>query len=62
MWQVIGVRAIAGLRGAGMPIIVAVLITDLLPMIDLAPWRSYVDSMATTGRMFGGPLGGCSRS
>ena len=45
-----------------MTVIVAVLITDLLPMIDLAPWRSYVDSMATTGRMFGGPLGGCSRS
>jgi hypothetical protein len=51
MWQVVGVRVIAGLRGADMTVIVAVLITDLCPMIDVAPWRSYVDSMATTGRM-----------
>jgi MFS family permease len=58
MWQVIVGRAIAGLGGAGMTVIVAVLITDLVPMIEVAPWRSYVNVAATTGRMVGGPLGG----
>jgi MFS family permease len=58
MWQVIVGRAIAGLGGAGMTVIVAVLITDLVPMIEVAPWRSYVNVVATTGRMVGGPLGG----
>jgi MFS family permease len=57
MWQVIVGRAIAGLGGAGMTAIIAVLITDLVPMIEVAPWRSYVN-VATTGRMVGGPLGG----
>jgi MFS family permease len=58
MWQVIAGRSIAGLGGAGMTVIVAVLITDLVPMIEVAPWRSYVNVVATTGRMVGGPLGG----
>jgi MFS family permease len=58
MWQVIVGRAIAGLGGAGMTVIVAVLITDLVPLIEVAPWRSYVNVAATTGRMVGGPLGG----
>jgi MFS family permease len=58
MWQVIAGRLIVGLGGAGMTVIVAVLITDLVPMIEVAPWRSYVNIVATTGRMVGGPLGG----
>lgn len=58
MWQVIAGRAIAGLGGAGMTVIVSVLITDLVPKIEIAPWRSYVNVVATTGRTIGGPLGG----
>jgi MFS family permease len=59
MWQVIVGRSIAGLGGAGMTVIVSILITDLVPKIEVAPWRSYVNVVATTGRMVGGPLGGC---
>jgi predicted MFS family arabinose efflux permease len=57
MWQVIAGRAIAGLGGAGMTVIVAVLITDLVLMREVVPWRSYVNIVATTGRMVGGPRG-----
>jgi MFS family permease len=58
MWHVIGGRVVAGLGGAGMSVIVSVLIADLVPLRDVAPWRSYVNIVATTGRMIGGPLGG----
>ena len=32
--------------------------TDLVPVRDVASWRSYVNIVATTGRAVGGPLGG----
>jgi MFS family permease len=58
MWQVIAGRAIAGMGGAWMSVVVAVLITDLVPLTEVASWRSYVNIVATTGRMVGSPLGG----
>jgi hypothetical protein len=58
MWQVIVGRSIAGLGGAGMGVIVAIVITDLVPLRDVASWRSYVNVVATTGRMVGAPVGG----
>lgn len=58
MWQVILGRSISGIGGAGMTVIVAILITDLVPKIEVASWRSYVNIVATTGRMLGGPIGG----
>ncbi len=57
MLHVIAGRSIAGLGGAGMTVIVAILITDIVPLIEVASWRSYVNIVATTGRMVGGPLG-----
>jgi hypothetical protein len=68
----------SGLGGAGMVVIVSVLITgelafligntrtalltrycgDLVPLIEVATWRSYVNVLATLGRSIGGPLGG----
>lgn len=58
MGQVIGGRGVAGLGGAGMTVVVSILITDLVEVRDIASWRSYVNVFATTGRMIGGPLGG----
>ncbi|KAH8594599.1 major facilitator superfamily domain-containing protein [Bisporella sp. PMI_857] len=58
MWQVIVGRVISGLGAAGMVVIVSVLITDLVPLIQIAAWRSYVNVIATLGRSIGGPLGG----
>jgi hypothetical protein len=31
---------------------------DLVPLIQVAAWRSYVNVVATLGRSIGGPLGG----
>jgi predicted MFS family arabinose efflux permease len=41
-----------------MQALVSILITDLVPMREVARWRSYVNVASTTGRSLGGPLGG----
>lgn len=58
MSMVIAGRAVGGIGGAGMTVVVSILITDLVEVRDIASWRSYVNIFATTGRMVGGPLGG----
>lgn len=51
-------RIISGAGSSGMTTLVSILITDLVPLRDVARWRSYVNIVATTGRSIGGPLGG----
>jgi MFS family permease len=51
-------RVVSGLGSSGMTALVSILITDLVPLRDVASWRSYVNIAATTGRSIGGPLGG----
>ncbi|KAJ8108073.1 hypothetical protein OPT61_g8425 [Boeremia exigua] len=51
-------RVISGLGASGMTALVSILITDLVPLRDVATWRSWVNIVATTGRSIGGPLGG----
>lgn len=51
-------RVISGAGSSGMTALVSILITDLVPLRDVATWRSYVNVVATTGRSIGGPLGG----
>lgn len=51
-------RVLSGSVGAGMTVLVSILITDLIPIRDVATWRAYVNVAATTGRSLGGPLGG----
>ncbi|KAK7178545.1 hypothetical protein DPSP01_014019 [Paraphaeosphaeria sporulosa] len=58
MKDVIIGRVISGLGASGMTALVSILITDLVPLRDVATWRSYVNIAATTGRSIGGPLGG----
>ena len=41
-----------------MTALVSILITDLVPLREVAAWRSYVNVAATTGRSVGGPVGG----
>lgn len=41
-----------------MTVLVSILITDLLPLRDVAQWRAFVNVVATAGRSIGGPLGG----
>ncbi|RMZ82619.1 hypothetical protein DV738_g1697, partial [Chaetothyriales sp. CBS 135597] len=56
--QVLAGRAISGVGGAGMTALVSVIITDMVPVRDVAAWRGYVNVAATTGRALGGPVGG----
>ncbi|KIW94909.1 uncharacterized protein Z519_04888 [Cladophialophora bantiana CBS 173.52] len=57
-WHVVAGRAISGIGGAGMTALVSIIIADVVPVREVASWRSYVNMAATTGRAVGGPLGG----
>ncbi|KIW21654.1 hypothetical protein PV08_02234 [Exophiala spinifera] len=57
-WHILAGRAISGIGGAGMTALVSVIIADMVPVRDVAAWRSYVNVAATTGRSLGGPVGG----
>ncbi|KUJ20103.1 MFS general substrate transporter [Mollisia scopiformis] len=58
MPQVILGRVISGFGSAGMTVLVSIILTDLVPLIQVASWRSFVNVVATLGRSIGGPLGG----
>ncbi|KAG5659510.1 hypothetical protein KAF25_002069 [Fusarium avenaceum] len=58
MLTVILGRVLSGSVGAGMTVLVSILISDLVPIRESGTWRSYVNIAATTGRSLGGPLGG----
>jgi MFS family permease len=58
MGQVIAGRAIQGAGGAGMVSMVSIIITDLVPLKEVATLFSYVNILQTTGRSCGGFLGG----
>jgi predicted MFS family arabinose efflux permease len=56
--QVVFGRLVAGVGGAGINCLVSIVIADMVPIREVASWRSYVNIAATTGRSLGGPLGG----
>ena len=58
MSQVLSGRMVSGLGGAGMTSLVSILITDLVPVREIASWRSYVNIAGTMGRGLGAPIGG----
>ncbi|KIW00575.1 hypothetical protein, variant [Verruconis gallopava] len=58
MRQVIAARAVQGAGGAGMVCMVSILLTDLVPLNEVALYRSYVNIAQTVGRSCGGAVGG----
>jgi MFS family permease len=54
-------RVISGAGSSGMTTFISILITDLVPLRDIATWRSYVNVVATMGHGVGGLLGGMAR-
>lgn len=58
MSQVIASRAVQGAGGAGMTSMVAIIVTDLVPLREVASMWSYINILQTTGRSCGGLLGG----
>lgn len=51
-------RILSGAVSAGNNVLVTLVVTDLLPMREVAAWRSYINVVAVVGRSVGGPLGG----
>ncbi|TGO63743.1 hypothetical protein BCON_0011g00870 [Botryotinia convoluta] len=51
-------RLVAGVGGAGINCLVSIVIADMVPIREVAKWRSYVNIAATTRRSLGGPIGG----
>jgi MFS family permease len=58
MLAVILGRVLSGSVGAGMTVLVSIAVSDLVPVRESGAWRAWVNVAATTGRGFGGPLGG----
>ncbi|KAK1978154.1 major facilitator superfamily transporter [Colletotrichum cereale] len=58
MWQVVVGRVISGSGGSALNILGLLLITDLVPLRDVAAWQAGVNLAATVGRSLGGPVGG----
>lgn len=56
--QVIVGRIVGGTGGAGMVCLVSIIITDIVPLREVAVYRSYVNVVQTIGRSVGAPLGG----
>ena len=54
MGQLIAARALQGMGGAGMVCLVSILITDLVPLRDVASYRSYVNIVRYKMRASGG--------
>ncbi|KUI57106.1 Vacuolar membrane amino acid uptake transporter fnx2 [Cytospora mali] len=51
-------RLLSGSVSAGTNVLVSLVITDLVPVREVASWNSYVNVVAVIGRCVGGPLGG----
>lgn len=51
-------RLMSGAVSAGNDVLVTLVVTDLLPLREVAAWRSYINVIAVIGRCVGGPLGG----
>lgn len=58
MMTVIVGRIVGGTGGAGMSSLVSFLIADMVPVRQVAAYRSYINVVQTIGRSCGGPLGG----
>lgn len=58
MPQIIASRALEGCGGAGMVCIVSIILTDLVPLNQVATFRGYVNVVQTTGRASGAAIGG----
>ncbi|KAI0426279.1 major facilitator superfamily transporter [Xylaria sp. FL1042] len=58
MWHAVLGRVLSGSGGSGMANLALVLITDLIPLRNVASWLGYINIVSTTGRSIGGPLGG----
>ncbi|KXH37349.1 major facilitator superfamily transporter [Colletotrichum nymphaeae SA-01] len=58
MWQVVLGRVISGSGGSALNVLGLLLVTDVVPLRDVAAWQAGINLAATVGRSLGGPVGG----
>ncbi|KAF6805739.1 major facilitator superfamily transporter [Colletotrichum sojae] len=58
MWQVVLGRVVSGSGGSSLNVLGLLLITDLVPLREVAAWQAAINLAATVGRSLGGPIGG----
>jgi MFS family permease len=58
MEELIAARAFAGIGGGGMTPVVAILLSDIVPLRDRGTWQGYNNIVYASGAGLGAPLGG----
>lgn len=58
MAQLCAARAVAGIGGGGMNSVVAILLSDLVPLKDRGVWQGKISILFFAGTATGAPLGG----
>ena len=58
MPQFIAARVVQGCGGAGIGTLITVLLSDLIPLKERAPWQGYLNIINTCGLSLGAPIGG----
>ncbi|KAK1980491.1 major facilitator superfamily transporter [Colletotrichum cereale] len=56
--QLCAARAVAGIGGGGMNSVVAILLSDIVPLRDRGVWQGYLNIIFAAGTSTGAPLGG----
>lgn len=56
-WQALIGRSVSGIGSSGMISLASVVITDLVPVREVASYRAYINVTATVARSIGGPIG-----
>ncbi|KAK4145295.1 major facilitator superfamily domain-containing protein [Dichotomopilus funicola] len=57
LWHLILARLVVGSGCAGFPLLVAIMLTDTVPLRDFALWRSLIVCAQAVGDLTGGPAG-----
>ncbi len=58
MVQLCVARGVAGVGGGGMTAVVAILVSDIVPLRDRGLWQGYINIIYAAGTATGAPLGG----
>ena len=58
MGQFIAARVVQGCGGAGIATLITILLSDLIPIAERAPWQGYLNLINAAGLSLGAPIGG----
>ncbi len=58
MGELLAARAIAGIGGGGLTTLIAIFLSDIIPLEDRGTWQGYANLVFAVGLGVGAPLGG----